>query len=625
MKLYSQTDDYKLYHGSMLDMLEVIEPNSIDSIVTDPPYELGFMAKSWDSSGIAFQKETWEKCFEVLKPGGYLLSFGGTRTFHRIAVAIEDAGFEIRDTIMWLYGVGMPKSMNISKGIEAKEKYGVAGTTYKKQIELDGDGESYTIKAPNNGLMGEMKEFERKVYTPQSDLAKQWEGWGTALKPAFEPVIVARKPCEGSCIANVMKYGVGGINIDECKIGDDVIVTQAKDDTEGCFSGFGKGYKGVEESEHIGRFPANVILTYDDDTFDEVCGGMPETNGGTFRKQARSRKGWMLSGCENNVQEANAPDNYGDSGSAARYFMNCKCTGKDEELWKHLLVNNAESNLEILKVTKENIAQLNVETLLKELKDHYAKYVDNQLDLIETLIVQDIVEILIWDFKIETSQVIRDFIGNYKKCTLFLNLVQFVEKLDNIDTTQTTQNLLRLFGYVKVVITNYTVGNVKFEQKRYLYAPKATTKDRDEGLDTFNVVSTGDLQGGRKEGSAGSLRVRNDGSIGVNPFAGNGSPKRNIHPTVKPTTLMQYLIRLVSPKGSVILDPFNGSGSTGKACMWENRERDAGYKYIGIELTDEYLPIADARISYVKTAPLVSEKPVNQIEGQVDMFDLLNT
>ena len=126
MKLYSENNEYKLYEGNMLDMLEVIPENSIDSIVTDPPYELGFMGKSWDSSGIAFQKETWEQCYKALKPGGHLLAFGGTRTFHRIACAIEDAGFEIRDTIMWLYGSGFPKSMNIGrtllKNIESQLK-----------------------------------------------------------------------------------------------------------------------------------------------------------------------------------------------------------------------------------------------------------------------------------------------------------------------------------------------------------------------------------------------------------------------------------------------------------------------------------------------------------------------
>ena len=136
MKLYSENDNYKLYQGNMLDMLEVIEKESIDSIITDPPYELNFMNKGWDNSGIAFQPDTWKQCYEVLKPGGYLLAFGGSRTFHRIACAIEDAGFEIRDTIMWLYGSGFPKSMNIGKTLlknieEELKKQGVENIEWK--------------------------------------------------------------------------------------------------------------------------------------------------------------------------------------------------------------------------------------------------------------------------------------------------------------------------------------------------------------------------------------------------------------------------------------------------------------------------------------------------------------
>lgn len=125
MKLYSESKEYKLYHGSMLDMLEVIEPNSVDAIITDPPYELNFMNKGWDNSGIAFNKEAWKKCYDVLKPGGHLLAFGGSRTFWKIANAIDEAGFEIRDTIMWLYGSGFPKSMNIGLAIDKRDRKSV--------------------------------------------------------------------------------------------------------------------------------------------------------------------------------------------------------------------------------------------------------------------------------------------------------------------------------------------------------------------------------------------------------------------------------------------------------------------------------------------------------------------
>lgn len=131
MKLYSEDDNYKLYQGNMLDMLEVIEKNSIDCIITDPPYELNLMGKGWDNAGISFQVETWSKCFEVLKDGGYLLAFGGTRTYHRIACAIEEAGFEIRDCIMWIYGSGFPKSMNIGKQIKETEKWQGWGNVFE--------------------------------------------------------------------------------------------------------------------------------------------------------------------------------------------------------------------------------------------------------------------------------------------------------------------------------------------------------------------------------------------------------------------------------------------------------------------------------------------------------------
>ena len=491
MELYSSNKNYKLYHGNMLDMLEVIESNTIDSIITDPPYELNFMNKGWDNSGIAFQPSTWQKCYEVLKPGGYLLAFGGSRTFHRIACAIEDAGFEIRDTIMWLYGSGFPKSMDISKQIDkradnnnevikAKEELGkwlkekrgnrpqkeiskyfpskTGGLTgcvsnwekgynlptweiwvkLKKVLDLD-DRYDYLIEdRPSNYIEAEREVIGQKEYTspkkiidignyngdriqlyntaPSTDLAKQWNGWGTALKPSFEPIIVARKPFKGSLVDNVIEYGVGGINIDECRVETDEKMSYSTSEVKGV-TNFGTG----TTTQNInGRFPANTILTYDETDFDEVCGGFPDTKGnGNIRHNNNDGKDYN---CYSNYGNCDTKG-YDDSGSASRYFMNCKYTGKDKEIWKQLFVNNVGNNLEILKAIKESIAQMNVEDLLKELKDHYAKYVGNQQDLIETSIVQDIAKILTWDFKIETSQVIQDFITNSKQCIQFQNLV----------------------------------------------------------------------------------------------------------------------------------------------------------------------------------------------------------
>ena len=178
MELYISNESYKLYQGNMLDMLEVIEPNSIDSIITDPPYELNFMGKGWDNAGVSFQKETWQKCYEVLKPGGYLLAFGGSRTFHRIACAIEDAGFEIRDTIMWLYGSGFPKSMNI--GLAIDKKNGV-------ESKVIGKGKSgNTSKAFNDyqyrideGIYSTSGNYEIK------EAQNEWQGWRNCIKTSI--------------------------------------------------------------------------------------------------------------------------------------------------------------------------------------------------------------------------------------------------------------------------------------------------------------------------------------------------------------------------------------------------------------------------------------------------------
>ena len=443
MKLYSENKDYKLFNGNMLDMLQVIEKDSIDSIVCDPPYELNFMGKGWDNAGVSFNAETWKQCYEVLKPGGYLLAFGGSRTYHRIAVAIEDAGFEIRDTIMWLYGSGFPKSMNIGLAIDKKTgveskvvgtgKSGVSSRAYQSEATTTAGG--YEIKQAQN----------------------EWQGWGTALKPSFEPIIIARKPFKGSLVDNVIKNGVGGLNIDECRVGTEkvgggtmpdlsYVGQEQKKNGNGHIMSFGQVSNAprIKCEEHIGRFPANTILTYDETDFEEVCGGFPNTKS-TYNKDSkheteihRENADTLKYGYKTRIDSSS----YNDSGSASRYF----------------------------------------------------------------------------------------------------------------------------------------------------YCAKASKKDRDEGCDILN------------DGLLRRMRPDKDDSnpTGLNK-EGRFAPvvRKNTHPTVKPTDLMQYLVRLVTPNGGVVLDPFNGSGSTGKAVMYENKERNKNYKYIGIELTEEYLPIAKARIEYV--------------------------
>ena len=315
---------YQLHLGDCLDVLATLPDNSVDSIVTDPPYGLSFMGKKWDYDvpSVAI----WEQCLRVLKPGGHLLAFAGTRTQHRMACRIEDAGFEIRDMIGWVYGSGFPKSHN-----------------------LEGDH----------------------------------KGWGTALKPALEPITMARKPFSSTVAANVIQYGTGAINVDGCRVGTETIRTAEKKKGSSFTSvGNSAGFNGCNASEHVGRWPANIIHD-----------GSNEA--------ALSLK------------------------SGARFF----------------------------------------------------------------------------------------------------------------------------------------------------YTAKAAKDDRNDGCDAFDQRPAGGMQG------------RNDGSLGTITLS------KNHHPTVKPTMLMAYLCRLVTQPGGTILDPFMGSGSTGKAATIN------GFRFIGIERDPEYHKISEARIS----------------------------
>ena len=185
--------------------LKTLDENTFDSCVTDPPYELGFMGKSWDGTGIAFNVDFWKEVLRTLKPGGHLIAFSASRNYHRMAVAIEDAGFEIRDQIMWIYGTGFPKSLNLGKAIDKKEGNDreVIGTTNQQDITSG----NY------------VHDPSQRKDIPITKGTSEWEGWGTALKPAHEPIVLARKPLsEKSIVDNVLKHGTGGINIDECRI-----------------------------------------------------------------------------------------------------------------------------------------------------------------------------------------------------------------------------------------------------------------------------------------------------------------------------------------------------------------------------------------------------------------------
>ena len=310
-------DGWKVLAGSCLDRLKELEDNSIDAVVTDPPYELGFMGKSWDSSGIAFNVEVWAECLRVLKPGGHLLAFGGSRTWHRIAVAIEDAGFEVRDSIAWLYGSGFPKSLDVSKAIDK-----AAG------IEREVIGQKITGNArTEEGWSGGQTFVDETA--PATPEAQKWQGWGTALKPAFEPVVVARKPLTGTVAGNVLEWGVGGLNIDGTRIG---FVNEA-DKSSAKPQGKTLKHKGwdteswLEETKppsDLGRWPSNVML-------DEFTAELLDQQSG-FSKSSGVINRWTdgakpfgngAGGAYESVQGV------ADSGGASRFFYVAKASKRD--------------------------------------------------------------------------------------------------------------------------------------------------------------------------------------------------------------------------------------------------------------------------------------------------------
>lgn len=318
-----------IIHGDSLHALKDLPDNYVDSIVTDPPYGLKFMGKKWDYDvpSVAL----WTEVFRVLKPGGHVLSFGGTRTYHRMVVAIEDAGFEIRDQVMWIYGSGFPKSHDVSKGIDkaAGAEREVVGL--KKHPTLKGNR-----KTEARGFHVESTPVDDiPITTPSTDSAKQWQGWGTALKPANEPICLARKPLEkGLTVAkNVQKWGCGALNIDESRISidpNDKNLRPNGSQSKGNINAYGKGIGAVSWDNTMdvskGRWPANIL-------FDEEAAGMLDEQSGiskakTGRIAKRGGKGFGMFDDQKSAQAIGAwPSDSG--GGASRFFYVAKASKRE--------------------------------------------------------------------------------------------------------------------------------------------------------------------------------------------------------------------------------------------------------------------------------------------------------
>jgi site-specific DNA-methyltransferase (adenine-specific) len=382
-----------LPHGDCRDVKATLGTATVDAIVTDPPYELGFMGRRWDASGIAYDHEVWKRAYDVLKPGGHLLAFGGTRTWHRLACAIEDAGFEVRDSIAWMYGSGFPKSLDVSKAIDK------AAGVKRQVIGSDTKARSTSGKSALPTLTGSTVYETWDITAPATDAAREWSGWGTALKPAHEPIVVARKPLMGTVAENVLTHGTGALNIDGSRIGTDGATKRASQESGKTSAGWTTGHDIV--SLNAGRWPANVIL---------------------------------------------------DESQAAEL-------------------------------------------------DRQSGVVKGQVGMTKTT-------------------------GGHRFIT---------------GDTETVQQF------------DHGVSDTG-GASRFFYVPKANASERPKDGDTA-------------------------------------------HPTVKPLDLMRYLVKLVTPPGGTVLEPFAGSGTTLEACVVE------GFHVVGIELTEDYLPLIVQRLS----------KPIEQV------------
>lgn len=496
---------------------------------------------SWDGTGIETNPETWRLCYDLLPPGGYLLAFGGTRTWHRIASAIEDAGFEIRDTVAWLYGTGFPKSHDVSKGIDRE-----AGAE-RERVPYSG---GIASGSHNFGGGGAVHVGTKNGDTPVTPEAAAWQGWGTALKPAFEPIIVARKPLAGTVAQNVLAHGTGAINIDGCRIAAQGRpareVAPLRDDVHyqpnslaGRVDGSLQSSRAVGTTD-TGRWPANVVHDGSDEVevafaaFGERPGQIAKASSSSETRKNQNVYGEMARGSGH----AEPRD---DSGTASRFFYCAKATRKDR--------NEGFEHIE---------------------------------------------EVTIWASEDRRVRLLVDTAPSRPR----------VIGASGAGSNNAHEWSTLLFGSGPTDpcprgtrSTTETGINSTTALKTWNWLLRLTTSESTES------ANAGTESGGKPVDAAEpgtrhliTINERVAFLLGVEPAASKTPLRISAkgagcdHPTVKPTELMRWLCRLVTPPGGTVLDPFMGSGSTGKAAALE------GFSFIGIEQSADYLRIAQARI-----------------------------
>lgn len=308
-----------LFRGDCLKKMKRIPDGYVDSIITDPPYALEFMGKGWDK--VLPSVDIWKEALRVAKPGAILMAFGGTRTYHRLTCSIEDAGWEIRDCMMWMYGSGFPKSLNISKAIEAKQK---TGGSSPRNLRKNRMGEEYKPTGQEDYRKGRMFSSEIENDNTKEEVNNQWEGWGTALKPAYEPIVIAMKPLDGTFVNNALTHGVAGLNIDGGRVGTvggvkkvDIVADSASHD------GKGFGCNGELQKLNKGRFPANVVLDEQAGALLDEQSGVSQSNSTDCVDIVNSKISSFGSNSKRKVTRRS------DKGGASRFFY-CAKTSKSE-------------------------------------------------------------------------------------------------------------------------------------------------------------------------------------------------------------------------------------------------------------------------------------------------------
>lgn len=531
----------QIIHGDSLHKLKELSENSIDAVVTDPPYGLSFMGKKWDYDVPSV--ELWREVLRVLKPGGHVLSFGGTRTYHRMVVNMEDAGFEIRDQVQWIYGSGFPKSLDVSKAIDKKNGISDWKETTPNPAWRAGNGKYATTST------GWDKPQRPPKPVVESDEAKQWQGFGTALKPANEPICLARKPLSEKTVAlNVLRWGCGALNIDGSRIGyeaKDLEVVKAtiermkkSNNQNGVNKGaFQASKELVPNDPSKGRWPANVL-------FDEDAAAVLDEQSGTLKSGARKASVKVESGVT--FQTGGVSPCESSIGGASRFFYVAKASKRERNAGldkTDLIWENDAWEKEDLKLLMANILQL-----AKDISD----------------------DILMDAFSWSTGQFGLSITAQSQTAM-----------------TYTIKTALKLITELKTS-NAFQSSNIKESIQdaiRMIEASGLSLVESVEFTKTWSLNTTSE----KTASLLGAVSALLPMLLQIKGFAKSG----NFHSTVKPTRLMEYLIKLITPPNGTVLDPFMGSGSTGVAC------KNLGFEFIGIELNEEYVEIAKKRIEHV--------------------------